>query len=36
MIKLHTNKRTGIVISGYAPQQGLTNDKKDRFYKNIN
>ena len=36
MIKLHTNKRTGIVISGYAPQQGLTNDKKNRFYKNIN
>ena len=33
MIKLHTNKRTVAVVSHYAPQQGLTNDEKDRFYK---
>ena len=35
MIKLHTDKRTVVVFSGYAPQQGLTNNEKDRFYENI-
>ena len=35
MIKLHTDKRTVVVVSGYAPQQGLNNDEKDRFCENI-
>ena len=34
-MKLHTDKRTFAVVSGYSPQQGLTNDEKDYFYKNI-
>ena len=32
MIKLHTDKRTVVVVSGYAPHKGLTNDEKDCFY----
>ena len=35
MIKLHTDKRTSVLVSDYANQQGLANDKKDRFYENI-
>ena len=35
MIKLHTDKKTVAVVLAYAPQRGLTNDEKDRFYKNI-
>ena len=35
MIKLHTDKITVVVVLGYAPQQGLTNCEKGRFYKNI-
>ena len=31
MIKLHTDERNVVVVSGYVPQQGLTNDEKDRF-----
>ena len=35
MIKLHTDKRTIVVVSDYANQPGLANDEKDRFYENI-
>ena len=28
MIKLQKDKRTVVVVSAYAPQQGLTNTKK--------
>ena len=31
MIKLQTYERTIVAVSAYAPQQGLTNDEKDRF-----
>ena len=34
-MKLHTDKRTVAVVSGYSPQQDLTNDEKGRFYENI-
>ena len=35
MIRLHTDEGNVVAVSGYAPQQGLTNDEKDRFYENI-
>ena len=35
VIKLYTDKRTVVVVSGYAPQQGFANDKKDCFCENI-
>ena len=29
------DKRTVVTVSAYAPQQGLTNYEKDRFYESI-
>lgn len=33
IIKLQMDKRTDVVVSAYAPQEGLTNDKKTVFMK---
>ena len=35
MIKLQKDKRTVFVVSVNAPQQVLTNNKKDCFYESI-
>ena len=35
MIKLQIDNRVVVVVSGYAPQQDLTTDEKDRFYQSI-
>ena len=33
IIKLQMDKKTDVVVSAYAPQEGLTNDKKTIFMK---
>ena len=35
MIKLLIGKRIISIVSTYAPQQGLSNDEKDRFYEEL-
>ena len=35
MIKLLIGKRVVAIISCYAPQQGLSNEEKDRFYEDL-
>ena len=35
MTKLQKDKRTAVVVSAYAPEKGLTNNEKDRFYERI-
>ena len=35
MFKLQMDKRTVVIISAYAPQQGLINDEKGRFSESI-
>ena len=33
IINLQKDKRNAVVVSAYAPKQGLTNNKRDRFYE---
>ena len=35
MIKLLVGKRIVTIVSTYAPQQGLSNDEKDKFYDDL-
>ena len=35
MIKILIDKRVVAIISSYAPQQGLSNEAKDKFYEDI-